>query len=90
MATSEILKIANEILKCHKGSEPSFDHKKVVSTVIDATSFMEKATHSLSAERRDRLKSALNEEARNHCDLEPTSSEYLFGENMNENLKLAK
>ena len=42
----------------------SFDHKKVVSTAIDAISFMAKATHSLSAERRDRLKPALNEEVR--------------------------
>ena len=68
----------------------SFDHKKVVSTAIDAISFMAKATHSLSAERRDRLKPAQNEEVRSLCDLEPTSSEYLFGENMNESLKLAK
>ena len=51
---------------------------------------MAKATHSLSAERTDRLKPALNEEVRSLCDLEPTSSEYLFGENMNESLKLAK
>ena len=90
LATSAILQIANETLKCQKESESSFDHKKVVSTAIDAISFMAKATHSLSAERRDRLKPALNEEVRSLCDLEPTSSEYLFGENMNESLKLAK
>ena len=51
---------------------------------------MAKATHSLSTERTDRLKPALNEEVRSLCDLEPTSFEYLFGENMNERLKLAK
>ena len=62
----------------------------MVSTAIDAISFMAKATHSLFAERRDHLKLALNEEVRSLCDLEPTSSEYLFGENMNESLKLAK
>ena len=63
----------------------------MVSTAIDAISFMAKATHSLSAERRDHLKPALNEEVRRLCDLEPTtSSEYLFGENMNESLKLTK
>ena len=89
LATSAILQIANETLKCQKESESSFDHKKVVSTAIDAISFMAKATHSLSVERRDRLKPALNEEVRSLCDLEPTSSEYLFGENMNESLKSA-
>ena len=51
---------------------------------------MAKATHSLSAEKRDRLKPALNEEVWSPRDLEPTSYEYLFGENMNESLKLAK
>ena len=62
----------------------------MVSTVIDAISVIEKATHSLSAKRRDRLKIALNEEVRSMCDLESTSSEYLFEENMNESLKLGK
>ena len=62
----------------------------MVSTAIDAIYFMAKATHSLPAETRDRLKPALNEEVRSLCELEPTSSEYLFGENMNESLKLAK
>ena len=42
------------------------------------------------SERRDLLKPALNEEVRSLCDLESTSSEYLFGENMNGSLKLAK
>ena len=90
LATSAILQIANESLKCEKEFESSFDHKKVVSTAINAISSMAKATHSLSAEKRDRLKLALNEEIRSLCDLEPTSSEYLFEENMNESLKLAK
>ena len=63
LATSAILQIANETLKCQKESESSLDHKKVVSTTIDAISFMAKATHSLSAERRDRLKPAQNVEA---------------------------
>ena len=60
------------------------------SATIDAISFMAKATHSLSAERRDRLKPALNKEVRSLCDLEHTSYEYLFGENMNKSLKLVK
>ena len=90
MATLVILQITNESLKSQKESKSSFEHKKVVSTVIDAISVMEKATHSLSAKRRDHLKIALNEEVRSMCDLEPTSSEYLFEENMNESLKLDK
>ena len=82
LATSAILQIANWSLKCQKESESSFDHKKVVSTAIDTISLMAKATHSLSVEKRDRLKTALNEEVESYN--KPTSSEYLFGENMNE------
>ena len=62
----------------------------MVSTAIDAIYFMAKATHSLPAETRDRLKPALTEEVRSLCELEPTSSEYLFGENINESLKSVK
>ena len=45
---------------------------------------------SFFAEKRDRLNPVLNEEVRSLRTLEPTSSEYLFKENMNESLKLAK
>ena len=62
----------------------------MVSTTTDVTSFMVKATDSLSAEKRDRLKPALYEEVRRLCDLEPTPPEYIFEENMNEILMLAK
>ena len=62
MVTLAILQIANESLKCQIESESSFDHKKVVSTAIDAIFFMAEATNSLSAKRRDRLKPALNED----------------------------
>ena len=64
--------------------------KKVVSTAVDAISFMAKATHSLSVEMTDRLKPVLNKEVRSLCDMEPTPSEYLFRENMNESLKSTK
>ena len=95
MATSATLKISNESLNCRKESsrilkESPFDHKKVVSTAIYVISFMAKAIHFLSAERRDRSKPALNEEVRSLCDLELTLSEYLFEENMNESFKLAQ
>lgn len=59
-ATSAILQIRNESLKCQKESESSFNHKKVISTAINTISFMEKAIYSISAERRVRLKPALN------------------------------
>ena len=62
LVTLAILQIANESLKCQIESESSFDHKKVVSTAIDAIFFMAEATNSLSAKRRDRLKPALNED----------------------------
>ena len=56
--------ITNEKLKGQKESESPFDAKKVVSSAIDVISFMAKPTHSLFTERRDRLKTALNEEVR--------------------------
>ena len=58
----------------------SFDHKKEVSTTI---SFVAKATYFLYAERRDRLRPALNEEVQSLCDFKSTSYAYLFAENMN-------
>ena len=61
LATSAILQIENERLKFQKESESSFDHKRVVSTAIDPISFVAKATHSFSAEKREILKPALNE-----------------------------
>ena len=51
---------------------------------------MGKTTHDLLAEKRDRLKLALNEKVQNPCDFECASFEYLFRENINESLKLAK
>ena len=62
LATSAILQIANESLKCQKEFESSCDHKKVVRTAIFAISLMAKFTHSLSAESRGRLKLAQHEE----------------------------
>ena len=59
---SAILKIADESLKCQKEYESSFDHKKVVSTAIDWIPFMTTVTYSVSVERRDRFKPALNKE----------------------------
>ena len=64
LPTSTILQIVNESLKCQKEYESAFYHKKVVSIAIDAISLMTKATHSLSAESKDRLKPALNENVR--------------------------
>ena len=61
LATSAISQIENESFKFQKQSESSFDHKRVVSTAIDPISFIAKATHSLSAEKREILKAALNE-----------------------------
>ena len=84
------MKIENESLKYQEEFESSFDHTKVVSTAIDVISFIAKAAHFLSAERIDGLKPSLNEELWSLCDLKPTPSEYLFGENMNGSLKLAK
>ena len=59
-ATSESLQIANESLKYYKKCESLFDLREVVRTAIDAISFLAKATHFLSAERRFHLKLTLN------------------------------
>ena len=61
-ATSAILQIRNESLKCQKESEFSFDYEKVISTTTGSISFMVKTTHFISTERRNRLKSSVNEE----------------------------
>ena len=44
----------------------------------------------ISAEKKDKLKPALNEDIRSLYDNDHTASDYLFGENISESLKLAK
>ena len=49
-----------------------------------------KASQLRSPERKDKLQPALNEDIRSLCDNNHTISDYLFGVNIWENLKLAK
>ena len=57
---------------------------------IDAITVLGKASQLMSAERKDKLQPALNEGIRSLCDNNHTISDYLFGVNIWENLKLAK
>ena len=47
-----------------------------------------KTSQLTSAARKDKLKPALNENLRSLCDNDNTTSDYLFGENISESLKL--
>ena len=49
-----------------------------------------KASQLISTERKDKLKPALNEDIRSLRDNDHTTSDYLFGENISESLKLTK
>ena len=67
-----------------------FEPKAFVSLGIDAMTVLGKASQLISAEGKDKLKLALNEDIRSLSDNDHTTSDYLFGENISENIKLAK
>ena len=57
---------------------------------VDSITLLSRAHKQISAERRERLKPALNEDIRTLCDKETSDSKYLFGENLMESMKEAK
>ena len=59
-----------------------FKPKTFVSLCIDAMTVLGKASHLISAERKDKLKPTLNEEIASLCDNNHTTSDYLFGKNI--------
>ena len=66
-----------------------FELKILVSLGIDAMTVLGKTSQLISVESKDKLKPRLNEDTRSLCDNDHTTSDYLFGENMSENVKLA-
>ena len=87
LATSAILQMSNAALQYQ---QQPFEPKAFVSLGIDAMTVLGKASQLIAAERKDKLKPALNEDIRSLCDNDHTASNYLFGENISESLKLAK
>ena len=67
-----------------------FEPKAFVSLGIDAMTVLGKASQLISAERKDKLKPALNADIRSLCQNDHTTSDYSLGENISESLKLAK
>ena len=70
-------------------SKQPFEPKAFVSLSTDAMTVSGKASQLISAERKVHLKLALNEDIRSLCNNDHTTSDYLFGENISESLKLA-
>ena len=57
---------------------------------LNTMTVLGKASQLTSVERKDKLKPALNENLTIFCDNGYTTSDYLFGRNISESLKLAK
>ena len=66
-----------------------FELKILVSLGIDAMTVLGKTSQLISVESKNKLKPRLNEDTRSLCDNDRTTSDYLFEENMSENVKLA-
>ena len=64
--------------------------KKVMGHTVDSVTLMGREDKQISAERKKRLKSVLNEDIRTLCDKETSVSKYLFGENLLESMKETK
>lgn len=61
-----------------------FEPKTLVSLGVHAINVLGKASQLTSAERKDKLKPALNEDIKSFCSNDYTTSNYLFGENIGE------
>ena len=87
-----VLEMADTALKYVDGPNDNqhVDTKKFVSLGIDAITVLGKAVHMISTERKEKLRPALNEDIRSICDNDYTTSDYLFGDNISESIKIAK
>ena len=87
-AASAVLKIADELILAQNEIRPP-NLKKVMDYTVDSITLLGRVHKQISAERKERLKPALNEDIRTLCDKETSDSKYLFGENL-ESMKEAK
>ena len=76
LATSAILQMSNAALQY---LQQPFEPKTLISSGMTVS---RKASHLVSAERKNKSKPALNEDIRSLCDNDHTTSNYLFGENI--------
>ena len=87
LATSSIFQMSNAALQYQ---QQPFEPKTFLSLGIDAMTVLGKASHWISAEDKDKFKPAPNKDIRSLCDNYHTASDYLFGKNISESLKLIK
>ena len=88
-ATTAVLKMADEILTVSTESR-SLDLRQVMGYTVESITLLGRAHKQISNERKERLKPVLNEDIRDLCNKDTTSSEYLFRENLVENMREAK
>ena len=86
-ATSAVLEIADELMLAQNETRPP---KKVMGPTVDSITLMGRVHKQISAERKERLHSVLNEDIRTLCEKETSDSKFIFGENLLQSMKEAK
>ena len=66
------------------------ESKEAVVKAIDAITLLGRASKQITFECKERLRSALSEDCRSICDQDHSSSKFLLGDDLTENIKKAK
>ena len=66
------------------------ESKEVVTKAIDAVTLLVRASKQITFEHKERLRCALSEDYRGICDQDYSSSKFLLGDDLGENIRKAK
>ena len=83
------MNIANICLDADK-KDRLIESKEVVVKTIDAITLLGRASKQITFERMERLKSALLKDYQSICDQDRSSSKFLLGDDLAENIRKAK
>ena len=83
------MNIANICLDADK-KDRLIESKEVVVKTIDAITLLGRASKQITFERMERLKSALSKDYQSICDQDRSSSKFLLGDDLAENIRKAK
>ena len=66
------------------------ESKEVVVKTVDAITLLGRASKQITLERKERLRFVLSEDYRSICDQDHSSSKFLLGDDLAENIRKAK
>ena len=88
-SSTAVVNIANICLDADN-KDQLIESKEVVVKAIDAMTLLGTASKQITFERKERLRSALSEDNRSICDQDHSSSKFLLGNDLAENIRKAK